>query len=136
MLKQKNLEELLLKIGYSAKAAKLCLNKVNVSSIKHPDVASTFTGLICGDTITLYLKLENKTIKNAKFQHNGCAGTASSGSALTNLIIDKTIKEAEKLTKDDVLRELEGLPESHCAELAINALHKSLEKLEEKSRRM
>jgi nitrogen fixation NifU-like protein len=72
------------------------------------------------------------TIQDAKFEYKGCIGTASSGSALTMLVIGKTVKEAWNITKDDILKELGGLPESHCAELAINALHKALEKLEAK----
>jgi nitrogen fixation NifU-like protein len=124
--------ELLLKAGYSAKSIRLYLNKVNVGSIENPDIISTYTGLPCGDSITLYLKLEKGIVKDAKFEYEGCVGTACSGSALMNLIIGKTVKEAWKITKDDILKELDGLPESHCAELAVNALHKALEKLEEK----
>ncbi|MBT0159951.1 iron-sulfur cluster assembly scaffold protein [Candidatus Bathyarchaeota archaeon A05DMB-2] len=132
MLKKATIEDFLLKAGYSAKAAKLYVNRVNVGSIENPDVTSTYTGLLCGDTITLYLKLEDQVIIDAKFEYSGCAGTATSGSALTMLVTGKTVGEAWKITKDDVLRELGGLPESHCADLAVNALHKALEKLKEK----
>lgn len=125
----------MLSAGYSAKSIKLYLNKVNVGSIENPDVALTYTGLPCGDTITLYLKLgKGGRIHDAKFEYKGCIGTASSGSALTMLVIGKTVEDAWKITKDDILKELDGLPESHCAELAINALHKALEKLEDKNR--
>jgi nitrogen fixation NifU-like protein len=129
MSKQKALEELLLKAGYPAKTITLYLNKVNVGSIEHPDVVSTYAGPICGDTITLYLKLKNDLIEDAKFEYEGCVGTASSGSALTTLIVDKTITEAWKITKDDILNELDGMPESHCADIAVNALHGALENL-------
>jgi NifU-like protein involved in Fe-S cluster formation len=133
MSKKLTMEELLLSAGYSAKAIKLYMNKVNVGSLENSDVALTYTGLPCGDTITLYLKLgKDGTIQDAKFEYKGCIGTASSGSALTMLVIGKTVKEAWNITKDDILKELGGLPESHCAELAINALHKALEKLEAK----
>ncbi|MCW4047536.1 MAG: iron-sulfur cluster assembly scaffold protein [Candidatus Bathyarchaeota archaeon] len=123
------IKKLLFKAGYSEKAIKYYLNKTNVGSIENPDAVATYTGLPCGDKITLYLKLENEIISNAKFEYIGCAGTATSGSALTMLVKGKNIDEAWKITKDDVLRELDGLPESHCADLAVNALHKTLEKL-------
>jgi len=133
MSKKLTMEELLLSAGYSAKAIKLYMNKVNVGSLENSDVALTYTGLPCGDTITLYLKLgKDGTIQDAKFEYKGCIGTAISGSALTMLVIGKTVKEAWNITKDDILKELGGLPQSHCAELAINALHKALEKLEAK----
>ncbi len=125
------MEELLSKAGYSAKAIKLYMNKTNVGSIENPDVVSTYSGLLCGDTITLYLKLENEVVKDAKFEYAGCVGTATSGSALTTILAGKTLAEAWNITKDDVLRELYGLPEPHCAELAVTALHKALEALKE-----
>ncbi|MCW3996059.1 MAG: iron-sulfur cluster assembly scaffold protein [Candidatus Bathyarchaeota archaeon] len=125
------IEEMLLKAGYSEKAIRYYLNKTNVGSIENPDAVATYTGLPCGDKITLYLKFENGLIKDAKFEYIGCAGTATSGSALTSLAVGKTSQQAQKITKEDVLRELDGLPESHCAELAVNALRKALEKIEE-----
>ena len=59
MSKKLTTEELLLRARYSAKAMKLYLNKVNVGSIGNSDVAltSSYTGIPCGDMITLYLKL-------------------------------------------------------------------------------
>jgi nitrogen fixation NifU-like protein len=134
MSAKSKIEELLLKAGYSTKAVKLYASKVNVGSIEKPDVSISYTGLPCGDIITLYLKLENGIIKDAKFEYKGCVGTACSGSALTSLIIGKSIEEAWKVTKGDILKELDGLPESHCAELAVNALRKALKKLEDKNR--
>ncbi|MEM3706123.1 MAG: iron-sulfur cluster assembly scaffold protein [Candidatus Bathyarchaeia archaeon] len=131
MPKKLKIEDLLLKAGYSAKAIKLYASKVNVGSMDKPDVSFAYTGLPCGDTITLCLKLENDVIKDAKFEYKGCVGTACAGSALTSLLIGKRIEEAWKITKEDVLRELNGLPETHCA-VAVNALRKALEKLEER----
>lgn len=119
--------------GYSAKALQLYMNRVNVGSIDRPDVALAYTGP-CRDTIKIYLKLgKNGVIRDAKFQYRGCLGTACSGSALTTLIIGKTVEEAQKITAEDVLKELGGLPEleQHCATLAITTLRKALEKLED-----
>ncbi len=120
--------ELLLKIGYSAKAIELYTRKVNVGTIDNPSVVVTHTGLPCGDNITLYLKIsEDGLIRDAKFQYKGCIGTASSASALTTLIVGESIKEANSITPEDILKELGGLPESHCAELAVATLRKALE---------
>jgi len=57
MLKKLTMEELLSKAGYSAKAIKVYMDKVNVGAVENPDVALMYTGLPCGDIITLYLKL-------------------------------------------------------------------------------
>jgi len=110
-------EELLLRAGYSAKAVKLHVSKVNVGSIERPDISVTYTGLPCVDT---------------KFKCKGCVGTACPRSTLTSLIIGKSVEEAWKITNEDILRELDGLPESHYAESAVNALRKALQKLKVK----
>ncbi|MEM3517109.1 MAG: iron-sulfur cluster assembly scaffold protein [Candidatus Bathyarchaeia archaeon] len=121
MLKLTKKEEILLKAGYSIKAIKLY---VNVEIIDNSDVIATYTGLLYGDTITLYLKINKNTgiIENAKFQYKGCVGTANSGSALTALIIGKTVRETGKITEEYVLKELDGLSESHCANLLLQRI--------------
>jgi len=67
----------------------------------------------------MYLKVEEGAIKDAKFQAIGCAGAFASGSALTEMVKGKTLEEAKKLTEQDVIKDLEGLPgpKLHCARL-------------------
>ena len=92
--------------GYSRKAIELYGGKVNVGVMENPDVALAYTGP-CGDTIKLYLKIgKNDKIEDAKFQYIGCAASAACGSILTQIIKGKTLQEAKKITKDDVLRDL------------------------------
>ena len=124
--------ELLERSGYSKKVIEYYANKVNVSVIKDADAALAYTGP-CGDTIKLYLKFnQNGIIEDAKFQYLGCPGAASSGSALTKLVKGKTLEEAEKITEEDILKELGGLPKLklHCPKLAITTLRKTIEKYE------
>jgi NifU-like protein involved in Fe-S cluster formation len=122
--------ELLREAGYSDRAITLYKDKVNVGPIENPDIALAYTGP-CGDTLELYLKIDNNgIIENAKFQHWGCPGAASSASMMTELIKGKTLDEANKITERDILRELEGLPESKldCPKLATTTLHKAIAK--------
>ena len=124
--------ELLEEAGYSKKAIELYGNKVNVGVIKSPDVVFAYMAP-CGDVIKLYLKMdENAVIEDAKFQYLGCPGSASSASAITKIVKDKTIEEAKKITEDDVLRELEGLPKLKldCPKLAVTALRKAVAEYE------
>ena len=128
--------ELLKEAGYSDKAIKFYMNEVNVGSIEKPDVALAYTGP-CGDTMKIYLKIsKNGIIEDAKFYYLGCPGAASSGSAITKLVIGKTIREAKRVTEQDILRELDGLPESklHCPKLALTTLQKAIAKYEEDKR--
>ncbi|MDI6847387.1 MAG: iron-sulfur cluster assembly scaffold protein [Candidatus Bathyarchaeia archaeon] len=124
--------ELLKEVGYSDKAIEFYINEVNVGSIEKPDVALVYTGP-CGDAMKIYLKInKNCVIEGAKYYYLGCPGVASSGSAITKLIIGKTMEEAKRITEQDILRELGGLPESklHCLELAITTLQKAIAEYE------
>jgi nitrogen fixation NifU-like protein len=121
--------ELLEKSGYSSKAIEYYLKKVNVGRIENPSVQSAYTGP-CGDTMEVYLKIESNVIKEAKFQAIGCAGAFSSGSALMEMVKGKTLEEAEKITEEDIIDFLGGIPKQkiHCACLAKRTLQKTIEK--------
>jgi nitrogen fixation NifU-like protein len=125
---EKGVAELLRKAGYPEKAIDYYVRKLNVGVIEGAEAVDSFTGF-CGDSMRLYLKIENDVIKDAKFQAIGCAGAFASGSALTEMVKGKTLKEAEKITEHDVTKDLEGLPgpKIHCARLAVDALRKSIE---------
>jgi nitrogen fixation NifU-like protein len=128
MTNEKGLVELLRKAGYPEKAIDYYIRKLNVGVIEGAEAVDSFTGL-CGDSMKVYLKVEESIIEDAKFQAIGCAGAFSSGSALTEMIKGKTLKEAEKITEHDLIKHLEGLPgpKLHCARLAVDALRKSIE---------
>jgi len=128
MTDEKGLVDLLRKAGYPEKAIDYYLRKVNVGVIEGADATDTYTGL-CGDSMRVYLKVEDNIIKDAKFQAIGCAGAFASGSTVTEMIKGKTMEEAKKITEHDILKDLDGLPgpKLHCARLAIDALRKSIE---------
>ena len=118
--------------GYSSKAIELYVNNVNVGTLENPTIATTFLGS-CGDLIKLYLKInENSLIEDAKFYYLGCPGSASSASAMTILLKGKTVDQAKKITGDDILIELEGLPTSKldCTQLSMKTLRKAIAEYE------
>ena len=124
--------KLLGKSGYSKKAIELYVNKLNVGELENPDVVTTYFGL-CGDLIKLYLKIDKKgIIEDAKFYYLGCPGSASSASAMTELVKGKTVDQAKKITEDNVLNELGGLPKTKldCPRLAITTLRKAVAEYE------
>ena len=125
---EKGLVELLKKAGYSDKAIDYYLRKLNVGVIEGAEAVDSYTGL-CGDSMRVYLKVEEGVIRDAKFQAIGCAGAFASGSALTEMVKGKTLKEAGKITEHDVVNDLKELPgpKLHCARLAVDALRKSIE---------
>ena len=52
---------------------------------------------LCGDQVTVYLKLDGETIQDISFVGNGCAISRASASLLTQSLKGKTSAEAEKL---------------------------------------
>jgi nitrogen fixation NifU-like protein len=120
---------LLEKSGYSSKAIEYYLKKVNVGRVENPSVHLAYTGP-CGDSIEVYLKIESDVIKDAKFQAIGCAGALSSGSALMEMVKEKRLEEAEKITETDIVSFLEGIPKQkiHCACLAKRTLQMAIKK--------
>jgi nitrogen fixation NifU-like protein len=123
--------KLLEESGYSKEAIEFYVDKINVGILKNPDVVQTYAGP-CGDVIKLYLKINNGVIEDAKFYYLGCPGSAASTSAMTLLVKDKTIEEAKKITENDVLDKLGGLPKAKldCPKLAITTLQKTVAEYE------
>ena len=54
---------------------------------------------LCGDKITIYLKLEGDRIADVSFEGRGCAISTASASLMTEILKGKTIAEAEALFK-------------------------------------
>ena len=124
--------KLMIESGYSKKAIELYMNNVNVGTLETPSVATTFLGP-CGDLVKLYLRISRRNvIEEAKFYYLGCPGSAASASAMTTLLKGKTLNQAKKMTEDDLLVELGGLPKSKldCAKLSIKTLRKAIAEYE------
>ena len=52
---------------------------------------------LCGDQLTLYLKLDGDQIQDIRFEGNGCAISKSSASVMTDLVKGKSKTEAAAL---------------------------------------
>jgi len=84
---------------------------------------------VCGDRLRLSLRVRHGRIEAARFLAYGCAPTLACGSVLTELLQERTVAEAMRLTRKDLLDALGGLPsrKQHAAALAIVTLRTAIE---------
>jgi len=114
--------------GYSEKAINYFLEKKNMGSLSDADQVSELTGT-CGDTMKIYLKVDEGRIKDAKIQVLGCPGAVASAMAAIDIIKGKTLDEAQGLKDRDIFRMLEDIPDqkTHCIRLTNKTIQKAIE---------
>jgi nitrogen fixation protein NifU and related proteins len=69
----------------------------NFKKVEHANRTAEGYNAICGDKITLYLRLEDDVIKDIGFQGAGCAISQAAASLMTSAVAGKTKREAEAL---------------------------------------
>lgn len=122
------IREMLTGSGYSQKAITYYLDKPNMGSLEDADHISELTGP-CGDTMKVFLKLQDGRIQDAKYQVLGCPGAVAAAMATVDLVRGKTLEEAREVKDGEVFKLLEDLPDQkqHCIRLAVKTLQKAIE---------
>jgi nitrogen fixation NifU-like protein len=100
----------------------------NSGALDSPDATGHAGAPGRGPFLILYLRIEDAQITAAKFQTYGCGSTIASGSMLTELIAGRPIADCLKLTTDELIAALDGVPADklHGPALAIAALRDAL----------
>jgi nitrogen fixation NifU-like protein len=112
---------------YSETVIDHAINPRNLGEMQGADGFARITGP-CGDTMEVWVREHNNTITDIYFITDGCGTSIASGSMMTEMAKGKTIGEAIKISQQDILKALGGLPEDseHCALLASNTLRAAI----------
>lgn len=123
------IKELLKKQGYSDKGISFYVNKESFGEMKDPSINYSYTGP-CGDTIEIFIKIQDHKIIDAKFLTIGCIGAFIAGSALTSLIKGKLLEEAEMIDENQIKEYIGRIPPEKydCICLARRTLNKAIKK--------
>jgi nitrogen fixation NifU-like protein len=104
-----------------------------VGELPDADAEARLEHPVCGDVMTLAIKVANGHIAQVRFRTRGCVASIAAGSCLTVLIQGKTLIEAAAIEREQLIEALGGLPNAsmHASHLAIDVLRQVLAKLKD-----
>ncbi len=115
---------------YSERVREEAANPFHMMVLEEYDGCSSYTGQ-CGDTMKIFLKLEESEVKDASYITDGCGVTVAVGSILMKRIIGMRLEKVEMMTSQDLEEVVGRLPpeNQHCPSLAVTALHMAIDDL-------
>ncbi len=115
-------KQVMLEQGYSEPAVDLIIDPKDMRMCDQHNAFGMIDGF-CGDTMMMWIQVENDVIVDISFHTDGCQNSVAAGGMAAKLARGKTLNEAMEIDDMVILNALGGLPEDeHCAELASNTL--------------
>lgn len=101
--------------------------------LDNPDGCAQKTG-DCGDSITMYLLVEDGLVKQLCFELDGCINTNACCNVVASMVEGNPVAEGWSITPQQVIEFLGTLPDDHhhCAELAVGTYYLTLADYEKK----
>jgi nitrogen fixation NifU-like protein len=117
---------------YSAQLLDYFQNPRNVGDIENPDGRAQVENPVCGDVLRLTVKVTEGRIVDIRFKARGCVPSMACGSALTEMVLGRTLAEARSVRREQLIERVGGLPPAsgHAGHLAIEALRAVLDEVE------
>jgi nitrogen fixation NifU-like protein len=96
----------------------------NPGVVDSPDASAQVENPACGDVVKLTARVFEGRITEIKFLAKGCVPAMACASALAEFLEGKPLGEAARLTREQLVKKLGGLPEAsaHAGHLAMDAL--------------
>src|SRR5437764_4514551 len=115
-------------LPYSARFKDHLASPRNAGELRDANAVAEETNPVCGDRLRLMLRVLDGRIEAARFLAYGCAPTIACGSVLAEMIEGMKVEEAAQITRQEIVRALDGLPsrKQHAAALAIETLRAAL----------
>lgn len=116
---------------YSAQLLDFFQNPRNPGDVSDADASVELENPACGDILRLSLKVVKGEILEIRFKARGCVPAMACGSALTEMVVGRTLTEAGALTRQELVEKVGGLPPAsdHACHLALDALSQLLAKV-------
>jgi nitrogen fixation NifU-like protein len=115
-------------VVFAARLLDYFQNPRNPGEVSQPDASAELENPVCGDILKLTLRVEDGRVREIRFLAKGCVPAMACASAVTELVQGKTLEQAHRLRREDLLEAVGGLPEAsaHAGHLAMDALKKVL----------
>lgn len=96
----------------------------NAGEMPNPDVTAFVGNPVCGDQIHLFVRIQEKQIKECTFLAYGCAASLATASLLTTALKDHSIEELEIFDEEYIDSLAGGFTPSqhHCATLGRDVI--------------
>jgi len=98
----------------------------NKGTLEHAQISAKDSNPLCGDIIEMQLELDkSNSVRDVRFNGQGCAISQASASMLTELVKGKTIDDVRKISKEEILSLIGGQLSAvrlKCALLSLKVL--------------
>ncbi|KAF1083982.1 NifU-like protein [Sporotomaculum syntrophicum] len=113
---------------YSDRVLMHCLWPQNAYSMLDADAVGSYIEPSCEDALTFYIKIKDNCIQDISYLASGSCVSIATCSITSELAKGKCLDDALKITTEDIIEGLGGLPENkvHCSNLAVSALRNAI----------
>jgi nitrogen fixation NifU-like protein len=111
-------------------------NPRNAGDLPGADASAEIENPACGDVLRFSLRVKSGRIVEIRFKAKGCVASMACASALTELVVGKTVEEARAVSREQLIASVGGLPQAstHAAQLALDTLSTALARVQTEPR--